>query len=377
MQRLRFSIFISALLFVVMVTNAAFAQGNDFPTPIGNIPPWGPPPQPGFPPPPGDSNWSSGAVAGSFQTLWGVRKGDTIGFDVVLDGWGLGALYLAPMCSNCTSMRYLPPTDGSASPQEQWWHGQLGTWCLRCGWEAVAGDDDPQIWLDYTSQKDLWFAAHLEWKYTIPRPSFASWFKVLTDPDKQQAGGIANAFSDMGSVWTGASIAFSPYNVKLSAIFAAMGYGADKLASRYSEMQRDPFDWNYCSAVGWDYDWQAHNDLAWTWPYTDNSGTWLPYSIVMMISMGNAAQVAIDRALSAAQVADWGDSSAENCAWERRAEARSYIRTMGYYMWYFRWSIEVTANAYDGVWDSDSLWWYMRSYLEGLGMIASWSESLQ
>src|SRR4029453_11910251 len=102
---------------------------------------------------------------------------------------------------------------------------------------------NPTIWLDYTSQKGLWFSSYLEWRYTTPRPSFASWFKVLTDPDKGQAQGISNFLAGASSVWTGAAIGFSPYDVKLSAIFTAMGYAGDKLVSRYSEIARDPFDW--------------------------------------------------------------------------------------------------------------------------------------
>src|SRR4030095_144570 len=364
-------IFLNALALLVPIV--AFAQGNDFP-PIGNIPPWGPPPQPGFPPPPGNNNWTSGSFG--WQTL-GVRKGDTIGFDVVVDGWGLGALYLAPMCSNCTSMRYLPPTDGSAQPSEQWWWGQLGTWCQRCGWEAVAGENNPTIGLDYTSQKGLWFSSYLEWRYTTPRPSFASWFRVLTDPSKSEAQGISNFLAGAAGVWTGAGIGFLP-DLRLSAVFQAMGYIGGSLSSLYSGWARDPFDWNYCSPVGWDYDWQAYNDLAWTWPYTDDSQTYLPLSGWIMISLGNAVQVAIDRALSAAQVADWGDSSAEQCAWDRRAEAHYYIHEIGNWMWYFRWSVEVTADAFQAAgYDPNWIYWGIYGCLHSLGYAASWSQGVQ
>jgi len=113
-----------AMLFfatALIMPSVARAQSDDF---IPNIPAWD---QPIVAPFAGDgSRFRAGDIPFTYLTV-GANEGDRIFFDIVVDtgpfdssnAGDTGSLWLSAVCSNCSDMKYLAPTDGTASPDEQ------------------------------------------------------------------------------------------------------------------------------------------------------------------------------------------------------------------------------------------------------------------
>lgn len=375
------------LLFAILVSppSSAFAQGgNDFPV-SPSFPTYPPGGTVGFPPNSGAWQWG-GTMGPVVQAP--ALNGDTIVFDVVGNCrgcyWGFAyPLHASPIISNGTDMRL----EDDPNKWQHWLdNGDWVTFCVgRCTFSVKAGEDYPWLRLGYDGNSGWYNEIAVQYVIPAPQPpppsTMASWFKVLTDPDKQTAGNIGAALASMSGVTTGAGITFGgyggPYFQKASAILQAIGYGAGLISSAYINKAKDPYDPNYCTPVGSGFNWQVYNDLYWTFRYTEDSGTWLPWSIIMLVSASDQGQIAIDRALSAAQADEW-DGNAAMCAWERRAEAHNFIHEMGQWMWYFRKAVEDSANALQGGGiDQQFLDDAMYSRLGELGEAATWSESVQ
>lgn len=337
---------ILALVVFFSSATSLWAQGNDF---SPGAPTWGQVPwlPPGSIPPPGNSDWSSGEVA--HQTLWGVRRGDTIVFDAVLNGWGWGALYLSPMCNDCLNMRYMPPTDGSASPQEQWWHGQLGYWCLRCEWRAEAGQDNPTIWYSYTGQRYSWFDAYLEWKYTIAVPAQ----RQVVPQEKKDAAHAKAARQEQWAAGLGVLAAgvcgFVPWEVCVA--IAAMSGAFQLDAARLRAV--DPWDWDYCTPYEGTFNWYVVPWFGYM-PEDGSAGPWgmapyinsYMYHATIIDGLHDMIYVSTNRSNSAWLAGDYGCSDMQywRANWAIWAAGWHYSNGIAPNLWAFAWFF---ANYWD------------------------------
>jgi len=363
---------------VALVTGSLFflpadgrAQGDDFPGPGGGFPTYPPGGTTNFPVNGGQWQWG-GIKWGPVQIT--AFKGDTIVFDVVGNCrscyWRFAIMYSSPMISAGTDMQLEDPyTDGP-----KWHHfldnGQDVTFCNgRCRFSVKAGEDYPWLWLAFEGNSDWYNQIEIAYVIPAPPPPQRPLFKMFTDPDKDQAQGISTGLGAMAGLWFGTGAILGAYDYRIGAIFGALGWGAQIMAGRFHDIARDPPDYNYCEPTPMFYiDEQVHNDVDWLrQPDYDFAYGWLPASLEQIVSLGNHSQVAIDRAMTAAEDGNM------DCANARRAEALQGLWYVGEYIKYFEWAITVTADAFAPWYDMS----YIYSQREELERAAYFLQGLQ
>jgi len=264
-----------------MFSTAAYAQ--DFPFYPG-VPSWN---QPYVPPlVPGTGGYTTGGTAWGPVQLFDVHQGDTVVFDYVLDWWGLVPVGTSPMTDNGENMRleYCCGVDN----QNQWGHGQLGYWCLRCEFRFEAGRDFPVLWIDYTGGDA--FGAHLEIKQVIPAPR-----SLFSGPDKQTAQSWRDAVGGATGLATVFAKGYCDYVAKDRICSAAsLGSAIGGAVTAYlAKKANDPWDDYY----QYPFDPQIHDPSDYGWYWTDDSDVnELIYAATVIAAYSEAGAITIDRA---------------------------------------------------------------------------------
>jgi len=313
-----------------MLDRAAWAQDDYFPPPGIFIPCCSP----------GGTGGYTGATYGengqsAWRQVWGAAPGDVVTFRFVLRARSAGSLHAWPQTTGGDGMTYIGDPN---NPYEKWyWNtGQRssgGTFCIDCPWQFTANYWNPWIYVEYWDSGDGW---DVDLNIVNIQTPQKSWLALFTDPDKNTAGGLSNAFSAMEGFWMGSGSVLAGSDWKLGAILGAASWVAGKLAGYYDKIHNDPWDGDFCSDSWGSY--YGDTSVSWVRDYDPWSGGWFITSIEQMTAAGNMASTAIDRAASAAAMGEI------DCGFARRDEAMWALHEMGAWMGYFQWSLQTIAD---------------------------------
>jgi hypothetical protein len=316
----------------------------------------------------GGTGGSTGAVYGengqsAWRQVWGAAPGDIVTFRFVLRSRSAGALHAWPQTTGGTDMQYVG--DPNNIYEKWYWDtGQRssgGTFCLDCPWQFVANSFNPWIYIDYWDSGDGW---DVDLNVTNIQSPPRTLFSVLSDPDKDTANGISVGLAAFGGVMVSFQNVFGA-DPPLNIIFGTLGYGAGLIAYHFGVIAHDPWDGDYCSTPGFSLNPQTQADLDWAYSY-DPTG-YLITSIEYIEGYAIFAETAANRALSAASDGNM------DCAWARRSEAVWGMNSMGVWLSYFNWNIQVIADENAGVADMSELY----SELYSLDAAGTWLRGLQ
>jgi hypothetical protein len=219
------------ILFVLVSATTAWSQ-NDFPFASPGIEPWAQSPQPT---PQAGYNFQSGTAWGPNST-WAPR-GSTVQFDLILDWWALGPLLLSPISDTGLNMRWIGGDQ---------WRG----WCIRCQFAFEAGDDNPQLWIDYLGSEQ--FGVHIEnVQIIVPQVPLIleGNLKQVTKDNAASKRDTLNNLSDaLSALSTAAGVAAltNPGWGIASGALGAQALAASRIARDQDGIARDPCDPNNC-----------------------------------------------------------------------------------------------------------------------------------